>query len=130
MKLKTPTKTRPHRDFADDIDIIIHGYGPRIWSARARGAAVAPLGPDAKRVDLHRPRPPGIVRDRIDRQAIRWRRVPRETARRMGHGAPPGRVPGAGNVLPGRSVLADDRRDPRSHQEAARHVACATRGWS
>ena len=32
MKTKT-TKTkppRPHRDFADDIDIIIHGYGPRV----------------------------------------------------------------------------------------------------
>ena len=32
MKTKT-TKTkppRPHRDFADDIDIIIHGYGPRL----------------------------------------------------------------------------------------------------
>ena len=30
MKLKTPTKTRPPRHFADDIDIIIHGYGPRV----------------------------------------------------------------------------------------------------
>jgi hypothetical protein len=30
VKLKTHTKTRPHRDFADDIDIILHGYGPRV----------------------------------------------------------------------------------------------------
>jgi hypothetical protein len=30
VKLKTPTKTRPPRHFADDIDIIIHGYGPRV----------------------------------------------------------------------------------------------------
>ena len=30
VKLKTPKKTRPHRDFADDIDIIVHRNGPRV----------------------------------------------------------------------------------------------------
>src|SRR5439155_12908447 len=79
-------------------------------------------------MDVPRSSPARRVRDRADREALRRRLVPGEDLRCLGPRAAPRAILRAGRVRNQPKVVADDGRDPRPHQEAARGVACPTRG--
>src|SRR5207244_13194897 len=82
------------------------------------GAAVAPGGRHVRPVDLSRAHHSVSVHDRVHREQVRRRRLPREDPRRLGPGTPLRAVLRAG-VVRDRRMLPGHRRDTRAHPEPA-----------